>query len=60
MNTTDELFAQAVPTPLRLDGKLLCPRCRSWLLFDGDELLCVLCGYEHETAAAYQQAGYPR
>ena len=29
-------------------GVLACPRCRTRLFTEGDELICVMCGYEYE------------
>lgn len=44
MTTTTE--PRQVEHP-RLQGhRLHCPRCASRLMFDGDEYLCVACGYE--------------
>jgi hypothetical protein len=39
---------RTIPIPIRLNGQFACPRCRGRLFFDGDELVCVLCGYEHD------------
>jgi hypothetical protein len=31
-------------------GRTDCPRCAARLLFDGEKLACLMCGYEHSTA----------
>jgi hypothetical protein len=33
---------------MRCNGQFACPRCRGRLFFDGEELVCVTCGYEHD------------
>ncbi len=35
-----------IELPDRRGHRLHCPRCEARLLFDGDEYLCVACGYE--------------
>jgi hypothetical protein len=32
------------------DERLDCPRCAARLLFDGEKLACLMCGYEHATS----------
>ena len=34
-------------TPRARDGRFDCPRCDARLLFDGEKLACLMCGYEH-------------
>lgn len=52
MATKAQRFAQTVPAPIRFEGQLGCPRCRGRLFFDGDELVCVACGYEYDPGSA--------
>jgi hypothetical protein len=44
--------------PKMRDGHFACPRCVAKLLFDGEKLSCLMCGYEH--AAPPRQRGGPR
>jgi hypothetical protein len=39
------------------DGRFDCPRCTARLLFDGEKLACLMCGYEH---SATRLRGGPR
>lgn len=48
-----------VQTPVRHDGHFGCPRCQGRLLFDGDDFVCVVCGYEHEPITALGRSGEP-
>ena len=41
----------AVPPPVLVRGRPQCPRCRSRLLFDGEEWTCVACGYAFTPSA---------
>jgi uncharacterized protein (DUF983 family) len=54
MTTKEQQTVKTIATPIRFDGRYGCPRCRGRLFFDGDELVCVVCGYEYylENAAA--------
>lgn len=54
MDMTTELQAstETIHAPLRYSGHYACPRCRGRLFFDGEELVCVTCGYEHDPSAA--------
>jgi predicted amidophosphoribosyltransferase len=44
--TVNEAEVPQIVPPRQRDGRLLCPRCDARLLFDGEELLCLACGYE--------------
>jgi len=37
-----------IDSPTVIAGRVSCPRCETRLRFDGAELYCVTCGYEHE------------
>ena len=37
---------QHIARPRLEGGRLICPRCDSRLQFDGEEYVCIICGYE--------------
>jgi len=43
---TDQARSKHIDTPRLRGHRLHCPRCEGRLMFDGDEYVCVSCGYE--------------
>ncbi len=43
----DEVAVAEIQRPELRKGRLHCPRCAARLLYDGEELLCLACGYEY-------------
>lgn len=43
----DESTVIQVEKPRLQRGRPHCPRCEARLLYDGEELLCLACGYEY-------------
>jgi hypothetical protein len=62
--TTDVRQPIHVSPPVMRDGRPVCPRCSSRLLYDGAEMVCVACGYEYsppdQELAAFLGAGFGR
>ena len=57
MTVTKQKRVPTIPLPVRYEGHLACPRCRGRLFFDGDELMCVACGYEYDPLSAPAGSG---
>ncbi len=49
-DTAPTVEQQPSRTRQELDGRPDCPRCAARLLFDGEKLACLMCGYEHATS----------
>jgi ribosomal protein L37E len=56
---TMRVAGEHIASPAVVAGRMTCPRCGTGLSYDGEELVCITCGYEHDLTPDLRRLSAP-